>query len=170
MKVHPALRSYWLPVALALLPCCLIAQSDRIIQPIDGKATVLLKGSLSPRIRSATDRGPVDGSLTIPAMELVFRRTAAQDANLQELLQEQQDSTSPNFHRWLHPEEYADRFGLSQLDMSRVISWLELEGFTVKYRPRGRTFIFFSGTAEQVKATFHAEIHDYDVRGVVSVF
>jgi len=40
----------------------------------------------------------------------------AQQAALEQLLKEQQDPASPNYHNWLTPETYADRFGASAAD------------------------------------------------------
>ena len=68
----------------------------------------------------------------------MFKATPAQQAALEQLLAEQQDPASPNYHNWLTPEQYADRFGVSQNDIDKIVSWLETEGFTVDQVARGR--------------------------------
>src|SRR6185312_1520526 len=68
-------------------------------------------------------------------------------------------------HRWLTPEEYADRFGLSGPDESRLVSWLTAQGLTIDERGRGRNWIAFSGTAARVGRAFRTSIHRYEVNG-----
>jgi len=50
-------------------------------------------------------------------MKLVFRLTPAQQSSLDTLLRQQLDPASANYHRWLTPEQYADRFGLSVTEL-----------------------------------------------------
>jgi len=37
------------------------------------------------------------------------------------MLADQQNPSSPQFHKWLTPEEYGDRFGLSAGDHSKIV-------------------------------------------------
>jgi hypothetical protein len=111
------------------------------------------------------DEGLVEPSLKLPWITLWFKRTPLQEAALRRLLAEQQDGSSPNYHRWLGSEEYADQFGLSRNDVSQVAAWLETEGFHIEYVAKDRDFIAFSGTAEQVQKTFRTEIHQYTIGG-----
>jgi hypothetical protein len=94
-------------------------------------------------------------------MVLMLKRTDAQEADLQRLLQEQQDPASAKYHKWLDPEQYAARFGISAADMAKVTAWLQSQNFAIKYAARSRTFVFFSGTAAQIKDAFQTEIHHY---------
>ena len=82
---------------------------------------------------------------------------------LAQLLREQQDPTSPNFHKWITPEEFADRFGASDGDVKQITTWLESQGLTVSRVARGRNWIGVSGTADQVRNAFETEIHGYEV-------
>jgi uncharacterized protein (TIGR03437 family) len=94
-----------------------------------------------------------------------FKLSNAQQAELEQLLQRQQDPASAEYRKWLTPEAYADRFGLSPLDMQRVSDWLASEGFNVKLRARGRSFISFYGAAGDVARTFRTRIHRYSLNG-----
>jgi uncharacterized protein (TIGR03437 family) len=75
-----------------------------------------------------------------------------QQAALDRLLQEQQDPASPNYHRWLTPEEFGDRFGLSSGDYAKVLSWVESQGLHVENRARARNWVAFSGTEPRVRS------------------
>ena len=86
-------------------------------------------------------------------------------AGLEEFLADQQNPRSANYHRWLTPEQFGDRFGLSANDLTRITDWLRAEGFQVHDVARGRHWITFSGAAEQVGRAFHTELHRYLVDG-----
>ncbi len=88
-------------------------------------------------------------------------------AGLDAFLAEQQTASSPNFHRWLTPEQFGDRFGLSKGDADKVRVWLESQGLKVHDVARGRLWITFSGNAAQVGRAFQTQIHRYNVNGTM---
>ena len=53
-------------------------------------------------------------------------------AALESFLAEQQDPASPNYRKWVTPEEFADRFGLTAGDIAQVTAWLESQGLKVE--------------------------------------
>lgn len=65
-------------------------------------------------------------------MTLVFRRSAAQESELQALISAQQSSSFPQYHAWLTPEEFAARFAVADSDLAAVELWLNQQGFTVE--------------------------------------
>jgi subtilase family serine protease len=134
---------------------------QRIRSEIKDSERFALSGNVRPAIVNAKDQGEVSGSLALPAMTMHFAMSASQKADLQQLLQQQQTRHSTQYHKWLTPEQYADRFGLNEKDMERVKAWLESQGFTNVQAARGRSFITFSGTADQAQQAFHTSIHHY---------
>jgi len=155
----------WVAFIFSLLPLTALAQRDRLSGPIDSRRTVVLPGNLHPSAQRAVDEGPVDPLLRMSLITLALQPSAGQQADLEQLLKDQQDPLSPNYHRWLTPEQYADRFGFSAGDISRIASWLQSGGLTVDDISRGRNWIVFSGTAAAVRDTFHTEIHRYRFAG-----
>ncbi len=141
------------------------AQQNRIVRPVDNRSMVQLKGTLNPRARSQFDQGTSSPTQRMERMTLFFAPTAEQQAALDQLLVEQQDQNSPNYHKWLTPEEFADRFGISSEDINTLSAWLSGQGFTVDQIARSRTWIAFSGIAAQVNAAFQTSIHNYLVDG-----
>lgn len=121
-----------------------------------------------PLTRAAFDQGRVEGSMNINHAAIVFRLAPTQQADLDKLLAEQQDPRSPNYRKWLTPEQYAARFGMSDSDLAQVTSWLKSQGLTVDGFSRARTRVFFSGSAAQVESVFHTELHRYLVNGETS--
>ena len=64
-------------------------------------------------------------------MLLVLKRSPEQQAALEKLLAEQQDKSSPNYHKWLSPDEFGQQFGASDQDIQKITSWLQSHGFQV---------------------------------------
>src|SRR5258708_25551417 len=98
-------------------------------------------------------------------MLLVLKRTPQQDFALRTLLDDQQDKASPNYHKWLTPDEFGVQFGPSDQDMQLVTGWLQSHGFQINRVAHGRTTIEFSGTEAQVEAALHTQIPQDLVNG-----
>jgi Pro-kumamolisin, activation domain/Bacterial Ig-like domain (group 3) len=137
----------------------------RITQPIDNTQVVKLRGNVHPLARPQFDQGAVADSVPMSRMLLLLERSPKQEAALEKLLQEQQIKGSPNFHKWLTPEEFGKQFGPADADMQKITQWLASEGFHGIKVAAGRTVVEFSGDVAQVRSTFHTEIHQYQVRG-----
>jgi subtilase family serine protease len=74
--------------------------------------------------------------------------------DLTQLLQDLQDPSSSEYHRWLTPQEFTARFGPRPEDIAQVSSWLSQKGFKVTSAdPSGRT-VWFSGSAAQASSAF----------------
>lgn len=142
------------------------AAPDRITGPIDSSQTVALAKSHHRKAQPQNDRGMVDPSLELNYIELFMAPSASEQQALNQLLAQQQDRTSPNYHKWLAPQQYADRFGLSPNDLTKITAWLKSEGFEIISIGAGRNTIIFSGTAAQAQRAFGTEIHYYEVDGV----
>ncbi|HSR06727.1 MAG TPA: protease pro-enzyme activation domain-containing protein, partial [Bryobacteraceae bacterium] len=95
----------------------------------------------------------------------MLKRSAAQQTALDQLLAEQQDRSSRNYHAWLTPEQFGDRFGASPNDVAQVVSWLQSEGLAVDEVSRARNWIWFSGTAARMQAALRTQIRRYRVEG-----
>lgn len=129
------------------------------------RGDTFLRNVINPRISGAVDFGPVAGEMDFSQITLMFRRTAEQHSALDRLLREQQDPSSPNYRRWLTPEEFADRFGPARETIEKVKAWLQSAGLTVKATARAHGWIVFSGTASQIQNAFRVEIRRYKVGG-----
>jgi subtilase family serine protease len=99
-------------------------------------------------------------------MVLVLQRSREQELALQQFNERQYDSQSPDFHHWLHAEEFGRLYGPSDDDIATVTSWLQNHGFSIYKVSKGRVTIEFSGTVAQVESAFHVEMHHYLVNDV----
>jgi Pro-kumamolisin, activation domain/Bacterial Ig-like domain (group 3) len=139
--------------------------SPRITEAIDETRVTTLRGNVHPLARAEFDHGAAPPDLRMERMLLVLGHSAEQDAALAKLLDDQQDRSSAQYHRWLTPEEFGQRFGLADSDVQTITGWLQSHGFAVTQVTKGRTVIEFSGTAAQVEEAFHTSIHKYVVQG-----
>jgi subtilase family serine protease len=109
--------------------------------------------------------GPVDAETRLDRMILELQPSATQQAELDLLVEEQQDAASPLYHQWLKPAEYGARFGASVSQLQQITAWLTAHGFAIDEIAANNRLIVFSGTAAQVEETFHTTIHRYNVDG-----
>ena len=146
------------------------ASSGRVVprlitSPIDVTSRTTVAGTKHPKSQPELDRGPVDPTLAMERMILVLGVSAEQEHQLRTLLDSQQTVGSPNYHHWLTPEEFGQKFGPSPQDIQQVTGWLEQQGFRVGPVAKGGRWIEFSGAAAQVQTAFQTQMHNYEVNG-----
>jgi subtilase family serine protease len=95
-----------------------------------------------------------------PSAPLEMRLTMAlrNRAELTRLLADQQDPASPDYHRWLTPDEFTARFGPTDADLAHVARWLKKKGFTVKSADASAREITFTGSVAQAQTGFAVKI------------
>jgi len=135
-----------------------------LIAGIDETQLITLKGNTRPEARAKNDQGRVSADLPMGDLVLVLRRGPEQQAAFDAFVESQYDSSSPNFHHWLTPEEVGEKFGPAQPDLDAVTNWLSNHGFSIDDVSKNRLSIRFSGTASKVESAFHTEIHNLLVK------
>jgi hypothetical protein len=138
---------------------------NRIAGAVNNGSRVALAGTIGGHARNSTDLGLAPASLKLESLSLRFSMTAAQQADLNQLLAAQLDPSSPSYHQWLTSEQFGARFGLSSSDLANVSSWLTSQGFTITSVAKSSTFITFSGTVGQVQQAFGTTIHNVSHNG-----
>jgi pseudomonalisin len=139
---------------------------SRLPQVVRDSVRTRLAGTTHPLANPANEIGRAPSDLAMSGMLLVLKATAAQEADLATLVAAQQNPSSPQYHQWLTPAQFGERFGPSQADVAKVSSWLQSQGFTIDNVASGRRSIQFSGSAGQVEGAFQTEMHHYMVDGV----
>lgn len=79
-------------------------------------------------------------------------------AQLDQLLQEQQDPGSPKYHQFLTPDQYDQQFGPTAADVAAITQWLTSEGFTVKLASAHERRISFVGDVATAQTAFLVHI------------
>ncbi len=154
-----------LAVSVLLGPRAQAAVEDRITQAIDSSNGIPMTGTVHPLAKPEFDQGLADNAKTLEGMTLNFKRSDAQEASLQALLQAQQQAGSPSYHKWLTPAQFGQQFGMSSADIAKASAWLQQEGFTITAVSQSSNAISFSGTVASVERAFQTQIHNYTVNG-----
>src|SRR5580698_28010 len=158
-------------VALSSLCFSLVAiaqqalPSVRIVNQIDEKQLVPLKGTVHPLANARNDRGAAPDDMQLDRMHLVLKRSASQETALRSLISGLHTPGNPSYHKWLTPEAFGSQFGPSDQDIATVENWLSGHGFAVSKVNPGKQTIEFSGNVGQFRNAFHAQIHKYAVNG-----
>jgi subtilase family serine protease len=162
---HSLTLLWWATVSLSTAMLAAQTPAPRIMTEIDNSERATIPGTRPSITNLANDAGRVPPTTRIQGINMVFRRSVAQEAILQSLLAAQQNTASPLYHKWLAPDQFAAQFGVAESDISTVAGWLQQQGFSVDGVSRGKNRITFSGTVEQVAATFGAELRYYKIDG-----
>jgi subtilase family serine protease len=120
---------------------------------------------------------PADSRVTIPgnhpdeAAELTSGEVAADRQlritvtlalrnrdQLEELIAQQQDPSSPQYHHWLTPEEFNDRFGPTADDRAAIEGWLSGSGLSVESGSGAPREVVATAAAATVEKTFAVKI------------
>ena len=138
-------------------------RANRITQEPTSGPVVTLSGTVHPLTRQASDLGEANRNMRLESMTLSIAPSVAEKAELDALVEAQQNPKSAQYHQWLTQEEFGARFGLTEADLSQVTGWLETQGFTVKSVAPSRNLITFSGTVAQAESAFRTQIHQYRI-------
>ena len=166
------LKSTYLVLALVAIPSAaqviqpaFASPQDRIVEAINPAVRVAVPTPVHSAIASAQWSKVVDPEFGLSHMILTLQPSASQQAALSALLEQQQEPTSANFHKFLTPAQFAASFGVSSGDVARVTSWLSSNGFHIDEVVSNNLAIVFSGTAAQMEATFNTQIRQYAING-----
>jgi hypothetical protein len=168
------LSRLWLAVAILLVAPALTSAQTSFVQPritaaIDNTSRVTIPHSTHPLALPANETGRLDGTTPMQRMILVMDGSADQDYQLTVLLDSQQTQGSPDYHQWLTPDEFGQKFGPAPQDIQIVTGWLQQQGFSVDKVARSGRWVEFSGTAAQVESAFQTQMHTYQVKGEAHV-
>jgi subtilase family serine protease len=133
--------------------------------PATNADLVPLSGNVHQLARAQFDAGEAPSTLRPNGLDIVFTKTPEQERALQQLLAAQQDPKSPQYHKWLTPAQYGQRFGASDATLAAVTNWLTSNGLAVGEPPAGRGHLPFFGGKAQVEGALHTRIHLFAVAG-----
>jgi subtilase family serine protease len=143
------------------------AGQDRIVGPLNVGPKAALRGNVHGFAKPENDLGRANGNRLMQGVTLAFHPSETQQKDLDQFLAELGDRSSPNYHKYLTPKQFGQRFGMSWNDLNKVTAWLQSEGFNNIKVANGRNEISFDGTVAQVESAFGVEMHHYLVDGVV---
>jgi subtilase family serine protease len=135
--------------------------TPRIAANVDELSLTTLKGNVPRLAQAQFDQGEAASSTQLTHMRLVLSRSPEQQTALDAYLAQLQDKSSPNYHKWLTPDQFGQLYGPADSDIAALVAWLESHGLQVETVSKGRTNIAFNGTVSQVEQAFHTSIHSF---------
>jgi subtilase family serine protease len=91
------------------------------------------------------------------ALSLPLRNTAQLDRLLQQLY----DTASPNYRRYLTPEQFAERFGPSEENYQALRNFAKSNGLTITATHPNRVVLDVEGAVTDIQNTFHLTLRVY---------
>jgi Pro-kumamolisin, activation domain len=135
------------PVATPQVFAGEVASVDQTCGALDGGAPPLV--------------GPVDPTTTI---EFDLGLPDRNQSELNELLNEISDPSSPEYRQYLTPDEFTAMFGPTVCDYDAVVAWAKAQGFTVAMTYSDRSLVDLTAPASTVNAAFHVTLNEYQRR------
>lgn len=161
----PRLLVRLLPVIGSLVLSAHAAPQNRILQKISDTEQASVRQNVPARARAAADLGQAPSDRMLSTVSLYFNLTAAQQADLTQLMADQQNPSSPHYHQWLTPQQYGARFGLTNADMQKVTTWLTGKGLKIVEVAPSQNSVMVSGSVGQIQSAFHTQIHSLSENG-----
>ena len=137
----------------------------RVTEALDETKLVRLQGNVHPLARPEFDKGVLDDAQPATRALILLQRSPEQESALRQLLDDQQNHTSANYHAWLTPEQFGKQFGPADSDVQAVTQWLTTHGFQNIKVGASKTVVEFSGNVGQMREAFHTGIHKFQIRG-----
>ena len=162
-------------VGLAALTVFVIGgMAQSLVRPlitsrVDENTLVTLRGNTRAEAIAANDRGRLDDATRIEHMFLLLQRAPEREEALVTMIDQLHDRKSVNFHHWLTPEQFGANYGVGDADIKVIQSWMESHGFQVNQVYPNHMMMDFSGSAGQIRESFHTEMHELSVNGETHV-
>ena len=134
----------------------------RITKAVDSSVRVKLHGSVPGAAQAQFDQGSAAPTARLDHVYMLLSRSPEQEAALTERMSEQLDPSSPNYHKWLTPEQLGQQYGVAQSDIAKITAWLQSQGLTVSHVSKAHTSIEFGGSVAQVEQALQVSIHNFN--------
>lgn len=151
--------------ALAAAAGAVASVPSRIVAQANDNDLITLAGNTHPDATPQNDLGLANPQQQMKTMYLVLQSSEEQERALAALHESQYDPFSPDYHHWLHADEFGQTFGPSDADISKLTQWLRGHGLQEVKVSAGRVSISFTGTVARVQNAFHVQMHRYRVDG-----
>jgi subtilase family serine protease len=141
-------------------PGLLLSLFIAMLGPMSGRAGEMrvLRGHVPPAAALSQPLGRLSGTNSLRlAISLPLRN---QDA-LTNLLQRLYDPTSPDYHQYLTPTRFNEKFGPTHQDYQKVIEFARSNGFEIVATRGSRMLLDIQAKASDVERAFHVALRRY---------
>lgn len=149
-------RSLFGPAALACAAALVLftpsAQAQQPTPVLSNNVPVAVSGGQAALVAPLPPTQQLYFSIALPLRN---------EAQLQDLLNQLYDPSSPNYHQYLTVPQFAKSFGPTVSDYNAVVKFAQANGFTVTGTPADRMSVPVQGTVAQIESAFHVKMHVY---------
>ncbi len=117
-----------------------------------------LSGQVPAILSQLASVGPLSRATNL---ELAIGLPLRNRADLSHLLRQIYDPASPNFHHYLTPEQFTERFGPTESDYQAVIAFVQAHGLKVTARHPNRVLLDVNGPVASIEKTLHVGLRLY---------
>ena len=151
--ISQRLACFLRPVSICSL-CLVLAQTETG----HAEGSRIIPGHVVPATRqlSALDLLPATNHLNL-FLGLPLRNQQALDGLLQDL----NDPASTNYHRWLTPEQFTEKFGPTAEDYQKVVRFAGQSGFKVTGIHSNRMMVNVDAPVSSIEKTFNFTLRHY---------
>jgi kumamolisin len=121
-------------------------------------ALVALEGNTPAVVSTGTETGTVSPDQSVP---LVFGLRIRNQDQLERLITELSNPTSPLYHRWLTPRQFEAQFGPTQADVDTVTDYLRDHNIRVVSISPNRLLIQALATSNQISDVFKVQLRQF---------
>ena len=150
---------------LLMLSAALLAVYD------SAQAFSLIGGTTVPALtnkpRVSTDPRTIDLGVA-PSSDvktISLSLTVRNSAQLTSFIASLSDPSSPNFRKFITPQQFAASYGQTADAVATVVNYLKAQGFAVNKVYTNNLLITATGTNAQIAATFGTPVHSYSLLG-----
>lgn len=125
------------------------------VTSIQAAGRQFLTGHVPEAIAESRSVGPMPAAAEL---RLAVGLPVRNPAELDNLLQQLGDPTSPNFRRYLTPTQFAERFGPTEGDYQALAAFFRANGLSVSGTHPNRTILDVSGAVADIENVFHLKM------------
>jgi subtilase family serine protease len=125
--------------------------------------TYVVSGNTPGFVKKAKDLGAIDPSTVISVT--AWLKIHNQN-RLDQLVQQQGQKGSPNYHKWLSHGQFNASFAPTSQEVKAVQNFLMSHGLNVLAVGDNNMYVKVEGTAAAIEKAFHVQIDSFDLNGV----
>jgi len=95
------------------------------------------------------------------SLKLALNLPLRNEAELDSLIQQIYDPSSPNYHHYLTSQEFTDRFAPTQADYDAVVGWAKVNGFNVTNTVPNRRLVDVEAPVDTINRALHIKLGNY---------
>jgi len=147
-------------VAIAALAVTFLVSSNAAQN--SGSTNYSITGNTPGFIKQATDLGSADPTTVI---SVTVWLTLQNETQLDQLVRQQYQKGSPNFHKWITQDSFNAAFSPKAQEVKSVQNFLTAHGLSVLAVAENNFYVKVQGTIGDIEKAFHVSIHNYNWNG-----